>query len=99
MNRYVMIHYLRWPSVLLLVGTLALLNQLNIIDQFWGWFWPLLLILIGGLMLAERAALAAMDRDDEGTWPYGGTPSTTAAPPETSIVRSNFGQHSNGGTQ
>jgi hypothetical protein len=102
MNRYIMIHHLRWPAVLLLTGTLALLAQLNVIDHFWHWFWPLLLILIGSLMLAERAALAAMDHDDANAWPYGGTPTPAAPQPGTSIVpadSSNFGQHSNGGTQ
>ncbi len=102
MNRYMMIHHLRWPAVLLLLGTLALLNQLDILQHFWNWFWPLLLILIGLFMLAERAALAAMD-DEDGAWPYGGTP--TPAPPQpasTSIVPANsndFGRHGNGGAQ
>jgi hypothetical protein len=102
MNRYIMIHHLRWPAVLLLTGTLALLCELNVIDHFWNWFWPLLLIIIGSLMLAERAALAAMDRDDPDTWPYGGTPKSPAPQPETSIVPANtdiFGRHSNGGNQ
>jgi|HubBroStandDraft_1064217.scaffolds.fasta_scaffold348413_2 hypothetical protein len=104
MNRYLMIHYLRWPAVILLLGTLALLRQLDVISCFWCWFWPLLLIMIGVLMLVERAALAMMnhdlDRDDNGAWPYGGKPASTATQPETSIIRSgDFGQHGNGETQ
>ncbi|HTW79128.1 MAG TPA: DUF5668 domain-containing protein [Terracidiphilus sp.] len=102
MNRYLMIHHLRWPAVLLLTGTLALLAQLDVIDHFWHWFWPLLLILIGVIMLAERAALATMDNDDDNPWPYGGTPAPPAPQPETSIVPAKtdiFGRHSDGGNQ
>lgn len=107
MNRYMMIHHLRWPAVLLLIGTLALLDQLDVITNFWSWFWPLMLILIGSLMLAERAALAVMDREDDNAWPYGGTPKPATPQPETSIVPANtsdpgtdiFGRHSNGGNQ
>jgi hypothetical protein len=99
MNRYLMIHYLRWPVVVLLLGTLALLRQLDVISCFWCWFWPILLILIGTLMLAERAALAWMDHDDDGAWPYGGKP-PAAIQPETSIIHTgDLGQHGNGGTQ
>jgi hypothetical protein len=102
MNRYIMIHHLRWPAVLLLTGTLALLAQMDVIDHFWNWFWPLLLILIGTLMLAERAALAAMDHEDDNAWPYGGTPKPAAPQPETSIVPAStdiFGRHNDGGNQ
>ncbi len=102
MNRYIMIHHLRWPAVLLLIGTLALLCQLEVIDNFWSWFWPLLLILIGTLMLAERTALAVMDHEDGNAWPYGGTPKPAAPQPETSIVPAHtdiFGRPSNGGNQ
>jgi LiaF transmembrane domain len=61
MNRYALIHRLRGPAVLLLIGVLALFDQMGIITRFWGWFWPLLMITIGTLMLAERAALASED--------------------------------------
>jgi len=56
MNRYIMIRRLRGPAVLLLIGVMALLSQANILG--WGQSWPLILILIGLLLLAERAALA-----------------------------------------
>jgi hypothetical protein len=59
MSRYILIRRLRWPAILLLIGTVALLHQAGLIDHFWNLFWPLLLILIGLLLLAERAALAA----------------------------------------
>ncbi len=58
MNRYILIRRLTWPSILLLVGILALLSNAHLI-RFWALFVPLLLILIGVLKLAERLALAA----------------------------------------
>jgi hypothetical protein len=59
MNRYIMIRRLRGPAVLLLIGVLALLHQTGLVSHFWRLFWPLLFIMIGVIMLAERAALAA----------------------------------------
>lgn len=61
MSRYILIRRLRGPAILLLIGTLALLHQLGAIPYFWRLFWPLLLITLGLLMLAERAALASDD--------------------------------------
>jgi len=57
MNRYLIISRLRWPSLLLLTGVIALLHQAGIMS--WGHAWPLYLILLGVLALAERAALAS----------------------------------------
>lgn len=57
MNRYFFIRRLTGPSILLLLGILALLNQAGIAS--WNLFVPLLLILLGVLKLAARAALAA----------------------------------------
>ncbi len=59
MNRYIMIRRLRGPAILLLIGVLALLRQTGLIIHFWRLFWPLLFIVVGVIMLAERAALAA----------------------------------------
>ena len=59
MSRYIMIRRLRGPAILLLIGVLALLHQMGVVNHFWHLFWPLLFILIGVIMLAERAALAA----------------------------------------
>ncbi|HVU47997.1 MAG TPA: hypothetical protein VHD85_17835 [Terracidiphilus sp.] len=74
MNRYILIHRLRGPAILLLIGMLALLDQTGVIHHFWGWFWPLALITIGGLMLAERAALANEDYYPPQPYPGGGYP-------------------------
>jgi hypothetical protein len=59
MSRYILIRRLRGPAILLLFGTVALLHQMGAIPHFWKLFWPLLLIMLGLLLLAERAALAA----------------------------------------
>jgi hypothetical protein len=45
------------------------MDHLELIHHFWSWFWPLLMIVIGALMLAERAALA---NDDSYPPPYPG---------------------------
>jgi hypothetical protein len=88
MNRYIMIRRLRGPAVLLLIGVMALLAQADILG--WGQSWPLILILIGLLMLAERAALAAGGYPPPpGTpWPNAaqGTDQGTQATTGTSVV-------------
>jgi len=72
MNRYILIHRLRGPAILLLIGVLALMDHLELIHHFWSWFWPLLMITIGALMLAERAAFASDDSFPQP--PYPGAP-------------------------
>jgi hypothetical protein len=77
MNRYILIRRLRGPAILLLIGVLALLNQAGVIDHFWHLFWPLLLITVGALSLAERAALADEDLYPPAQYPgapYPGAP-------------------------
>jgi hypothetical protein len=59
MSRYILIRRLRGPAILLLIGILALLHQMGAIPYFWRLLWPLLLITVGLLLLAERAALAS----------------------------------------
>lgn len=70
MNRYILIRRLTGPAILLLIGVLALLSHVGVIESWWHLFWPLLLILIGVLKLAERAALANEDYSQ----PYAGVP-------------------------
>jgi hypothetical protein len=104
MNQYYLIRRLRGPAILLLIGTIALLDTMGVVHRFWHLFWPLLLILLGVLMLAERAALAA-----EGgypIWPFSGsTPGQGVTPPQqqsTSIVPSpshDFGKEDSEGGQ
>jgi len=71
-NNYAMIRGLRKPAFIVLVGVLALLNQLDILS--WGHSWPLFLILGGVLLLAERAALATTGGYSQE--PYPGQPYT-----------------------
>jgi hypothetical protein len=112
MNRYILIRRLRGPAILLLLGILALLDEAGVIDHFWSLFWPLLLIMIGVMLLAERAALA-LDGYGDGCGPYPGAPYASGAdqsPPQapadpgTAIVPApshdlthGFGNGSNGG--
>lgn len=106
MNRSILIHRLRGPAVLLLIGMLALFNQTGLIHHFWGWFWPLLMITIGVLMLAERAALSSEDYYPPQPYPgYPGAPYPGADPnmqpaqpqPGTAIVPSGPNDLSGGG--
>lgn len=59
MTSYILIRRLMGPSILLLLGIVALLSQAHIVH--FAIFFPLLLILIGVIKLAERAALAVED--------------------------------------
>ena len=77
MNRYIMIRRLRCPAIILLIGVLGLLYQFGVISHFWHLFWPLLFILIGVIMLAERAALTAAG----GYPPYPGATDTASTGP------------------
>jgi hypothetical protein len=76
MNRYILIRRLKAPAILLLIGVLALLHQMDVIDDFWRYLVPLVLILLGVLLLAERAILSmdgGLDQGFPGS-PYGGGP-------------------------
>ena len=57
MNRWYQIRRLRGAVTLILIGVLALLNQWNILH--WDASWPLFLIVLGLLMLVERAVWSA----------------------------------------
>lgn len=73
MNRYILIRRLMGPSILLLLGIVALLSETHVVHFYL--FFPLLFILIGVLKLAERAALSA-----DGPPPWGGYPGGGQAP-------------------
>jgi hypothetical protein len=114
MSRYILIRRLRGPAILLLIGILGLLYQAGVISYFWGLFWPLLLILVGVIMLAERAALAGEGYPMFPGSPYAGedypgAPQTaatqgvqTATSAETALVpkrHQGFDNDANGGQQ
>ena len=80
MNRYILIRRLRGPSILLLIGVLALLHQAGVVYHFWHLFWPLALILWGVLMLAERAALEVDGYPQFTPGPYPGQPGPGPGP-------------------
>ena len=108
MNRYILIRRLTGPCILLLLGIVALLHQADLVS--WNIFLPLLLILIGVLKLAQRAALAAAGDEPMypgSPYPYGAgvapgpsVPPTSQPPAQTgtSIVPSSrdFGTGSGG---
>jgi len=77
MNRYILIRRLTGPSILLLLGVVALLHQADLVS--WNIFFPLFLILIGVLKLAQRAALAAAG--DEPMYPGSPYPYGVGVPP------------------
>ena len=79
MNRYFLIRRLRWPAILMLIGVIALLHEMGVIEHFWNLFIPLFLILLGVLLLAERALLAS----EGGYAPYAGAPYPGAIDPAT----------------
>ena len=83
MNNYIFIRRLRGPAVLLLIGVLELLHTTGIIGSFWHLFWPLLLIMLGILLLAERAAASA--EDDYPVPPYPGCMNPDPVPPGTGV--------------
>ena len=109
MSRYILIRRLRGRAILLLIGVIALLHQAGVVDHFWHLFWPLLLILVGVLMLAERTALV-VEGFPAATYPgapYPGAagpyaaPGATQAPPvdSSAIVPAShdFGNDKEGG--
>jgi len=76
-SRYILIRRLRGPAFLLLIGAIALMHESHVLS--FSKSWPLFLILLGVLMLAERAALAS-----EGGYPqspYPGVPNPGAVDP------------------
>lgn len=79
MNRFYQIRRMRGAVFLILVGVLALLNQRHILS--WGQSWPLFLILLGVLMLAERAAWMADLRDRQAEHNLGAIPSGPVSSP------------------
>lgn len=73
MNRYLFLHRIKGPVMILVFGITALLDQWDILS--FGKSWPLYLIALGLLQLGERAAWSEAYRDRyEGQQPYSGQP-------------------------
>jgi len=56
MNQYLILRRLRGPLMLVTIGVMALLDQYGVLS--FGKSWPLILIVLGVLQLAERMALS-----------------------------------------
>jgi hypothetical protein len=91
MNRYLFIRRLMGPSILLLLGVVALLHQAHVVH--WALFVPLLLILIGVLKLAERAALAAADDIPLPPHPWGAYPGAPNPPAPENAAHTAAGEN------
>ena len=96
MNQYLLLRRLRGPLILVTIGVMALLNQYDVLS--FGRSWPLILIVIGILMLAERIALTQMPPPPPGGYyPDGcGVPMSPATPvqPVAGQMGSNYAAQS-----
>lgn len=72
MNRYVFLHRITGPVILLVFGVTALLDTWHIVS--YGKSWPLYLIAIGLLQLAKRAAWAQIQTPPPPPAGYAGYP-------------------------
>lgn len=75
MNNWYQMRRLRGAIILILIGVLALLNQWHIMR--FEVSWPLILIVLGLMKIAERAAWAADVREQQIAQPFG--PNVTSA--------------------
>jgi hypothetical protein len=70
-NRYLFLRHIKGPVIIVVFGVTAMLHTWHILS--YGKSWPLYLIVIGLLQLAERAAWARMrgfpPADQPGNWP------------------------------
>jgi hypothetical protein len=90
MNQYIFLQRIQGPALLLTFGVTALLDQWHIMS--FGRSWPLYLIVLGVLKLAQRAALTAAEPPVYPAYPpaSAGTP-PPPAPPSTSLVPTDAG--------
>lgn len=87
MNPYIFIHRIKGPAMLLVFGITALLNEWDIVS--FGRSWPLYLIVLGVLQLAERAAWSQWQQQyAQGQYATQGGPPVAAGvpPPGSSLV-------------
>ena len=87
MNPYIFIHRIKGPAMLLVFGITALLNEWDIIS--FGRSWPLYLIVLGVLQLAERAAWSQWQQQQYAQAQYAAQGSGVTPPadvPSSSLV-------------
>jgi hypothetical protein len=81
-NRYLFLHRIKGPAMILVFGVTALLDQWHILT--YGESWPLYLIVLGLLQLAERAAWSQAQFPYPGPYPgqgpYAGQPGAWGGP-------------------
>jgi hypothetical protein len=81
-NRYLFLHRIKGPAMILVFGVTALLDQWHILT--YGESWPLYLIVLGLLQLAERAAWSQAQYPYPGGYPgqgpYTGQPGGWGGP-------------------
>lgn len=97
MNQYIFLQRIQGPALLLTFGVTALLDQWDILS--FGKSWPLYLIVLGVLKLAQRAALA--NAAPPAAYPgypaaVAGTPPPPPASTSTSLVPTDTGNHESG---
>lgn len=97
MSQYIFLQRIQGPVLILTVGIAALLDQWHILS--FGRSWPLYLIVLGVLKLAQRAALMHAEpppgyppQGYPGYAPVGGVPPTSS----TAIVPADSGFHAPG---
>jgi len=92
MNSYMLIHRIKGPAMLLVFGVTALLHEWDIIS--FGKSWPLYLIVLGVLQLAERAAWSQWQQEQVAQGQYaqgqyaaqGAGPVANTTPASSSLV-------------
>ena|ERR1700754_2379071 len=85
MNQYIFLQRIQGPAMLLTFGLTALLDQWHIMN--FGRSWPLYLIVLGVLKLAQRAALINAEPPAYPGYPAAGMGMPQPpAPPSTSMV-------------
>jgi hypothetical protein len=86
MNQYIFLQRIQGPALLLIFGVTALLDQWHIMS--FGKSWPLYLIVLGILKLAQRTALMNAEPPSYPGYPAsaGGAPPPPPASASTSLV-------------
>jgi hypothetical protein len=85
MNQYIFLQRIQGPALLLTFGVTALLDQWHVMS--FGRSWPLYLIVLGVLKLAQRAALASAEPPAYPGYSAAGVGvSPPPTPPSTSLV-------------